>query len=38
MSVGDLVTPALLLAAVLVGVFRRVPVYDAFVKGALSWG
>ena len=36
MSVGDLVTPALLLAAVLVGVFRRVPVYDAFVKGALS--
>ena len=33
---GDLVTPALLLAAVLVGVFRGVPVYDAFVKGALS--
>ena len=34
MSVGDWIVPALLLLAVLAGVFRRVPVYDAFLRGA----
>ena len=28
------VVPAVLLLAVLAGVFRRVPVYDAFLRGA----
>lgn len=28
------VTPAVLLTAILAGVFRRVPVYDAFLRGA----
>lgn len=31
---SDLVIPAMLLAMVLTGVFRGVPVYDAFLKGA----
>ena len=34
MSAGDWIVPALLLLAVLAGVFRRVPVYDAFLRGA----
>ena len=34
MSAGEWIVPALLLTAVLTGVFRRVPVYDAFLRGA----